>query len=218
VIARYRSARRGDRNFVAAKLALDPVVRQVAARLPLPSPILDIGCGRGQLSLMIKLAQPEAEVRGWDFDARKVALARGAATLTPALPGLSFEAGDAAQAELPAAGTVLLIDLLHYLPIPAQDRLLERCAAALLPGGVLLVRDLDAVGGWRTRATRVQEWIGRRIGLNRAGAFHFRPAAEIVARLELAGLSVRVEESRGRLPLGNVLIEAWRGSGPGAGV
>lgn len=207
VAKRYDKVGRFAAGYVRGKLEHDPAYRQLAERLPFESPVLDLGCGRGQTALLIKQLQPEAVVRGLDWEAKKVEQARLAAD---AVAGVSFEVGDVREAEPRDARTILLIDVLHYAPIGVQDTILERAAAALSSGGRLLIRDLDLDAGWRARATVWQERAGTWLGLNRGATLAFRPASEVVERLEALGLVAEVVPSSADLPLANVLIEARR--------
>jgi trans-aconitate methyltransferase len=53
-----------------------------------------------------------SELRGVDSDARKIEAARTAA------PEARFSVGDVARLALARHDTILLIDVLHYLPLP----------------------------------------------------------------------------------------------------
>lgn len=204
--ARYADAGRFAAGYVAGKLRHDPVFRQLAERMPLPAPIVDVGCGRGQTLVLLALAQPGLRALGLDWDDAKLASARRASA---GLDGVVFERADVRTAVVPAAGTVLLLDVLHYQDPDAQDALLARAAAALAPGGVLYVRDVDADAGWRATLTVWQERLGRVLAVNRGPTLRFRGAAEVERTLVRLGLTTR-RVSSGAGPLANVLIEARR--------
>ncbi len=207
IAARYLPHGRFDGRYVHGKLAYDPVHRQLAAAGPLPSPVLDVGCGRGQTLLLLALDRPGVTGVGLDWDDRKLAVARRAAA---GIAGVRFERQDVRDAPYPSAATILLIDVLHYNPVEVQDRMLARAARALTAGGVLYVREIDAAAGWRARVNRWQERIGCAGGLNRGGTLAFRPIAEIRAVLLAEGLVVTTVPSAGGVPLSNVLLAARR--------
>src|SRR6185369_9258238 len=113
---------------------------------------------------------------------------------------------DLCEAALPAADVILLLDVLHYLPAAAQEDLLARVANALPPGGLLLIRDADAAGGWRFTATRVQERLcawGRRHWRQR---FQYRSRKEWREVLERLGFAVEDEPMGEGTPYANVLL------------
>jgi 2-polyprenyl-3-methyl-5-hydroxy-6-metoxy-1,4-benzoquinol methylase len=151
--------------------------------------------------LLLELGRASS-VSGVDSDARKIHVARSAG------PEAEFRVGDVARVELSPADTVLLVDVLHYLPLNEQDDLLRASARAVGERGRLLVRELDADPSARSSVTRAFEWFARKIGLNRGRASHYRSALELTRVLEEAGLRCRVQGASERTPFANVLIVA----------
>jgi SAM-dependent methyltransferase/uncharacterized protein (DUF2062 family) len=200
-LSRYRTAAVSDRYYVAGKLAFDPMFRPLADLMELGR-VLDLGCGRGQLVLLLLELGLATHATGVDSDARKIEVARTAG------PDAHFEVADLMHAELPPADTILLIDVLHYLPVAEQDALLQSALEALSPGGRVIVRELDAEPSAKGAATRVYEWIVRKIGLNRGRATAYRPARHYVELLQSAGLSCSVQGASESTPFANVLIVA----------
>jgi uncharacterized protein (DUF2062 family) len=204
-IERYRAAPIGDRLYVAGKLRSDPLTRMLAALPGDFGRVLDAGAGRGQFGLFLRELGRAQQLVALDSDARKVALFRAAA-------------GDAARVavrdllDLPQgdSDTVLLIDVLHYLPEAEQDELLRR-AALCVPRGRILVRELDGARSARNAVTRGFEWLAQVTGYNRGrGARHYRPARELTAVLEQLGFRCEVRGASEGTPFGNVLIVATR--------
>jgi SAM-dependent methyltransferase len=200
--ARYAQAPRADRYYVAGKLAFDPVFSLLATQPGDFGRVLDLGCGRGQLSAFLLELGRASQVTGIDSDPRKVEVARRA------VPEAELLVADAAAFELPVADTVLLVDLLHYLPREEQDALLSAGARALAPGGRLLVRELDGDPSARSQITRLLEWFARKLGVNRGRATHYRPARELTSLLEKAGLACSIQGASDGTPFSNVLIVA----------
>jgi uncharacterized protein (DUF2062 family)/2-polyprenyl-3-methyl-5-hydroxy-6-metoxy-1,4-benzoquinol methylase len=200
--ARYAAAPVGDRYYVAGKLAFDPVFRLVLSLEGDFGKVLDLGCGRGQLGLLLLELGRATSLSGVDADARKIDVARRAG------PEATFRVGDLARLELDPADTVLLVDVLHYLPQNEQDDLLRAAANAVGARGRLLVRELDAEPSARSSVTRLFEWLARKTGLNRGRATHYRSAFELTRVLEGAGLRCRVQGASERTPFANVLIVA----------
>jgi len=111
--------------------------RPYVERLRDHAPVLDLGCGRGELLALLREAGIEA--RGADANADMVAFARA--------EGLEVEqatAHDALAAREDASlGAVTAIQLLEHLPPPDLVALLDLAHAKLRPGGLLVVETID---------------------------------------------------------------------------
>ncbi len=191
-------------HYVRIKLRRDPATQAVAALAPLGD-ILDIGCGRGHLALFLLESAAAKRVRGFDWDEKKVKIANLAAEGLDA----SFEKADMRGAAFESADTVLLVDVLHYLAVDAQDELLDRAADAVRPGGRLVIREAAAGRGWRSFMTRLFEWIGMAIRFNLGEKLRVRDVArELVPRLEARGMTCTVEPCWKGTPFSNVLLVA----------
>lgn len=200
--SRYELAPRAHRYYVAGKLAFDPVGKLLHDLPGSFGRVLDLGCGRGQLSLLLLELGRAERVEGVDSDAEKIAVARAAG------PEARFRVAELGAVDVAEADTILLIDVLHYLPLAEQDALLRAAVRALSPGGRLLVRELDAEPSAKSGVTRLFEWVARRTGLNRGRATAYRPARDVTALLESLGLPCVVQGASERTPFANVLIVA----------
>ncbi|HEX3854191.1 MAG TPA: DUF2062 domain-containing protein, partial [Polyangiaceae bacterium] len=207
-IERYRAAPVGDRMYVAAKLRSDPLTRLLAT-LPFDlGSVLDAGAGRGQFGLFLVELGRCRELSGFDGDERKVKVAQLAAS-----DSVHFEQRDLLALPEAEVDTVLLIDVLHYLPLLEQDDLLRACAR--VARAQIVIRELDAVAGARNFVTRAGEWLTKLTGYNRGrAARHYRPASAITEQLERLGFSCNVQSASKGTPFGNVLIVATCRNGP----
>ena len=207
------AAERSRFHYVRMKLVGDPVMKMIAELGDGRSlgDVLDVGTGRGQLPLVLLELGRADRVHGFDWDADKIEAARAAALEPPPLPA-TFEVADmvAPDTSYPKADAVLLVDVIHYLPLDEQDEVLDRAAAAVRPGGRLLLREADTERGWRSAVTLAEEKLFTLLRFNRGAEVTFRSAQSIVDRLERAGLSCRVEPAWGGTPFSNVLIVAER--------
>lgn len=201
MVERYRSAPRPERVYVAWKLRFDPVLRLLAEQAPLGR-VADLGCGRGQLALAALDLGVADSVLGVDLDARKVSLAVAA---SPAQA--RFVVGDALTVALGEVDSVLLVDLLHYLPAQEHDALLCRATNALAPGGRLFVRELSASS--RAAFARGAEVLAVTFGINRGRTSGPQRVEALGAKLRRLGLEVRRFDA-GVGPLANELYVAER--------
>ncbi len=211
-VERYRRAPIADRLYVAAKLRSDPLTRLLASVPGDFGRLLDAGAGRGQFGLFLRELSRCSELYGFDSDARKLSIAQQAAGADA-----HFEVQDLLALHT-TADTLLLADVLHYLPIAEQDEVLRR-AVACVPRGRILIRDLDAAPSTglnaRSAVTRVFEWLAKVAGYNRGRAGrYYRPASELTAQLTSAGFACEVLGASEGTPFGNVLIVATSSSSP----
>lgn len=198
--------RRSTYHYVVSKLRRDPFVRAISGLGPLGD-VLDIGCGRGQLDVFLLESGAARSIRGFDWDAEKVTLAQRAANGLEA----SFDVADAGTAKLEPADTVLLVDVLHYLDLKAQDDLLRAAAEMVRPGGRLIVREATTNEGWRSFVTALVERISRLVRFNLGARIAMRDVRrDIVAMLEDKSMTCTVEPCWAGTPFSNVLLVASR--------
>jgi 2-polyprenyl-3-methyl-5-hydroxy-6-metoxy-1,4-benzoquinol methylase len=116
----------------------DEVVRRVPAGC---GRVLEVGCGTGRLSRA--LARRADHVLALDLSPEMIRIAR---ERSPAAANVEYAVSDVAAWEPPgeAFDAVVCVATLHHLP--AADTL-RRLAAALRPGGVLVVQDVIARPG-----------------------------------------------------------------------
>jgi SAM-dependent methyltransferase len=209
-------------EFVNGKLRYDPVYREILKKgmLPETGTFLDLGCGRGLLLALLLESRkqylnqkwpvgwpppPHLGLIGMEHKQRTVEAARNA------LGGeATIELADLSEADLPSCHAAALLDVLHYLEREAQDALLGRLKRAVQPGGVLLIREVDADAGWGFVSVRIAERIR---GLARGDWRHrvtYRSAREWVSHLEALGFETVVEDMGKGTPFANVLIRAQK--------
>jgi 2-polyprenyl-3-methyl-5-hydroxy-6-metoxy-1,4-benzoquinol methylase len=191
---------------VKSKLPTDPLTQELCAfgdQRDLGR-VVDLGCGRGQYALLLFELGKTTSILGFDHDASKIEAAQQA---SGDLAECQFMVADLKTAKWGHADTVLLLDVLHYLPHPAQASLLEAAATSLRPGGHLLLRETNGQG-WGARWARGFERCGRALGINRGDPLCFTKPEDLKAILEKLGLSVTPFQGKGLL--NNVLLTARR--------
>ncbi|WP_438008278.1 class I SAM-dependent methyltransferase [Sorangium sp. So ce321] len=183
--AEREASYRGAVSGLAALVA--PVARALAAKLPAAPPrVLDVGCGAGVWGLSIAERFPGAHVTGLDFPAVLEAFTARAASLN-LTDRVATLPGDMHAVPLPACGfDLVVIGNVLRLEQPERARaLLARLAAAVAPGGALLVVDALAAGTPERERARALYALG--LALRTESARVHSPAA-ITAWLEEAGL------------------------------
>ena len=102
--------------------------------------VLDMGCGEGQYTREIARRYPLASLVGTDMDTAAIAAASRAAGATRNVRFLVHDAREALpEAALPGPGLDVVVLWMVLLYLPDKQGVLRRLAAALKPGGVLLL-------------------------------------------------------------------------------
>lgn len=207
---------RWDLHYTRAKLASDPLYPGVCealhgSRLPL----LDLGCGLGLLVHALRAEGLGMAYRGIDLDAAKIHRAKRAARRA-GLEDAMFEARDLADpgfdlAALGHRGNVAVLDVLQFVPPPAQRLLLDQVIAMLIPGSCLVIRTGLADGSRRARITRAVDVFSRLVGWMDAAPGSYPDPDRLRAAFDAAGLASRFTPLYGRTPFNNWLIVASRG-------
>lgn len=219
--APYRSAGRFAWHFARGKLGGDPVFAGMLEHglLPHRARILDIGCGQGLLASWLLSAKalhergmwprhwPKApdpvSLHGIELMPRDVERARDALG-----NAATFTVGDMCTADFGKADAVVILDVLHYVPIEAQDDVLRQVRDALSPGGTLILRVGDADGGW---PFRFSVWVDHVVTFargHRNSRLYCRPLSAWQAALAALGFRVATIPMNKGTPFANILLVA----------
>jgi len=172
-----------------------------------PGEVLALGAGPGILAFFMQQSSPSTKLRCVEWDARKTALAKKLAG-----PAVDVVTADARTVEIGTPDAIVMLDVLHYIPADEQRAWLDRCAAALPPGGVLVLRELDFEKG--VTATRVEEGAVKS-GWNKGGGVYPWPIAQIVAHLQGSGFDVvRTPAGRGLFRANSLVVATRRPLSP----
>ena len=225
VTAPYRPLGNFAWRFARGKLGGDPAFAGLLQRGLIPSHarILDIGCGRGLLAALLcgldkhpALSQawpagwapaPQGvSVRGIELMPRDVERARQA--LAHLGPRAKFVQGDMCQIDFGQADAVVILDVLHYVTHAAQDDVLGRVKAALIPGGTLLLRVGNASAGLPFRLSNWVDMIVTFVRGNRLSRLYCRPLHDWQQALTGLGFEVKTLPMHEGTPFANVLLVA----------
>jgi SAM-dependent methyltransferase len=229
----YQSSGKFAWHFARGKLRHDPYFLGVIRHglLPREGRLLDVGCGQGLLLALVCAAREQHRRGDWaadwpappeqlalagiELDSSRVGIARGA--LATVDPGVTITRADMRDAAFPPSSAITLMDVLLYLTPDEQCRVLEKAARALVPDGVLILREADASAGQRFNVTRCVERLASAARGERGRHLHYRTAREWQTFLEGLGLTVRTEPMSQGTPFSNMLFLAQRRSSPSMG-
>ncbi len=222
----YRAAGRFAWHFAKGKLGGDPAFVELLRRglIPPNSRILDLGCGQGLLAAWLAAADILCSVGNWPQEfppAPKVASYRGIELMPRDVERAGVvlgnrvvvEQGDIRTADFQSADVVVILDVLHYMPLSAQDDVLNRVRRALGPNGTLLLRIGDSAGGWRFHVSNYVDTIVTAVRGHTPGRLHCRPLAQWKSTLEKLGFAVTSVPMSQGTPFANVLLVGKIGNG-----
>ena len=223
--APYQRAGRFAWHFARGKLGRDPVFRGLVERGligPQHARVVDIGSGQSLIASLLSVAA-SMQVQGhwpaaWQPTPTRVDytgielmpkdVARAQASIGHLQPAPRILCADMCTATLPACDLVVILDVLHYVDLEAQEGVLRRVRDALAPGGRLLLRIGDASDA---RGFAVSQWVDRtvtRIRGHRVSPTWGRPLQEWTALLERFGFVVQSLPMSEGTPFANVLLIA----------
>jgi 2-polyprenyl-3-methyl-5-hydroxy-6-metoxy-1,4-benzoquinol methylase len=203
----------GDRSmyyYSRAKLRTDPLYPGVIEALRgTQAPVLDLGCGIGLLAHALRAQGLAMPYRGVDLVARKIAQAKRGA-VRAGLQEVAFDVADL-EAGLPEhTGSITLLDVLQFLPTPAQDAILADAIARIAPGGRLVIRTGLDDGGARARTTRRVDVLSRMLQWMASAPKRYPDPDAMRAQIERAGLRATFTPLFGKTPFNNWRIVAAR--------
>ena len=218
---RYLTVGLSTWEFAHAKLERDAVYLDVLndGILPQAGVLYDLGCGQGLMLSLLGTARERHRTGDWPaawpappgaLELRGIELRTRVARRTRELLRdlAAIETMDLCDASLPRCEATLLLDVLHLMAPTAQDRLLAEVARALTPGGILVLREADASGGWRFHAVRFGNRLTALVQGRLRRPFSFRSADAWTARLASLGFEVlRLTPNRSG-PFANFVIYA----------
>jgi len=113
-----------------------------------PHRVVDLGCGAGNLTVLLARRWPQAQILGVDSSSEMIAAA-------PVAEGVSFSVGDIAS-WAPAEPVDVLLSNAALQWVPGHLDLLPRAYAAALVFWSYPILIIVAIGTWRTHQRRIE--------------------------------------------------------------
>jgi SAM-dependent methyltransferase len=178
---------------------------EIGQYLPASGHLLDLGCGFGLFALYFAIRNPGVAVRGFDLNERRVEAARRAAAVL-GVHNAHFQVADAASFRLTERITAAyMLDLIHHIPVASVRPLMETIASNLIPGGRLLVKDIEPSNASKLAFT----WVLDKL-MDYRTPVRYWPPREVQPLLESLGFTVFQHRMVDYLPYPHILYIATR--------
>lgn len=132
----------GRRHAPSAARNAAPILATLQAELPAHGRLLEIAAGTGQHAAQFSAALPQIDWQPTDVNPDNLAsITAWATTAGPNLraPAILDATRPGWPADWPDRDAILIVNLLHLIPAPAVETLLDEAARALSASGVLLI-------------------------------------------------------------------------------
>lgn len=216
---RYLAASITAWEFARGKLRGDPLYRSVlcGGLLANGKTLLDLGCGSGLMLALLAEARSRVRSGTWDrglpapplFE-RMTGIDLRPRVVRVARQALNGEAdileGDARALDSSTHDAILICDVLHMIHPDDQEQVIALARRSLEEGGVLIVREADAAGGWRFAVVRAGNRLKAIVFGHWRQRFYFRTQVQWCGLFARNGLAVRSVPNGGGTPFASVLF------------
>lgn len=178
------------------------MLEEIGQYLPVSGRILDAGCGFGLFSLYYALRHPARQMIGFDLSSNRIQMAQNAARTLEVDPRVSFQVKDVTTfgGDLDMFNAAYMLDILHHVPARTHKSLIEAIYNCLLPGGILILKDIDVFPMWKVFFTWALDML---MSPNQPPGYIARN--DMVSLLAGAGFDVKVHAMLDVLPYPHVL-------------
>jgi predicted exporter/1-acyl-sn-glycerol-3-phosphate acyltransferase/2-polyprenyl-3-methyl-5-hydroxy-6-metoxy-1,4-benzoquinol methylase len=151
--------------YTRIKIHLEKDYLPFEALIPQEATITDLGCGYGFLDYMLAFRSDKRTITSIDYDEEKIDTANHNFSKNDRI---CFIYADVSKFEYEYSDVFILNDMLHYLPKPEQDNVLNQCVAKLNTNGKIIIRDGNREKTGKHKLTRLTEFFSTRIlGFNK---------------------------------------------------
>lgn len=180
-------------------------LEEIGQYLPERGSVLDIGCGFGLFALYYAQTHPHLAVDGFDLSARRVEMARKAAREL-SIPNAHFHVQNATELRADQRfDAIYMLDVVHHVPAGAVEPLLTEVVKSIVPGGRLLIKDLDTSPAWQRLFAHALD-----LAMSPSMPPRYWSTEELTALLRRLGLDVKRHAMVDILPYPHVLYVATK--------
>ena len=178
--------------------------------LPDKGRILDLGCGFGLFAAYFGQTHPAREIVGVDLNPRRVSLAKAVAAGLGLAQHQFFVADVRALDLSDSFAGCYVLDVMHHVPADTQRPILQRIYDLLIPGGVLVMKDITTAAPFGLLFTTVLDRL--MVGFSEPLAYrHHHDWAELLISI---GFTVQVARVPDLLPYPHVILAAKKPTHP----
>ena len=150
--------------YVKVKLKLEKNYEIFNALIPDNASVIDIGCGYGYFSYMLRFVSENRKITGIDYDQNKIDVANNCISKDN---HINFICGNALTVNFDKTDVFVLSDILHYLNEEKQKQLIEKCINNLNENGFIIIRDGNTEMKKRHFWTILTEMFSTKTGFNK---------------------------------------------------
>jgi len=186
----YRNTDLLTRMFIRIKLKICPFLK-MEKYFPQKGEIVDLGCGNGLFSNLLKLGSKERKITGYDLDKKKIEIARKTQEIRDS--DIAFYHADILKVDYPQSDIFCLSDVLYLIPYEKQIAILRKCFTSLRKNGILIIKEVDTKPKWKYWWNFFQETLAVKIlNLTLGRNFYFRGERNFIEILSEIGFRVEV--------------------------
>jgi 2-polyprenyl-3-methyl-5-hydroxy-6-metoxy-1,4-benzoquinol methylase len=143
---------------------------------------------------MLQFLSEERTITGVDYDEEKIETAQHGYLKSDRL---NFYCADVTEFPMQKYDVIIISDVLHYLEMDEQERLVNRCFEALNAGGKLIIRDGNRDLKERHKGTRVTEFFSvRLLKFNKSrNTLNFISGTDLTRKAKENGLTVEMRDN-----------------------
>ncbi|KKU52138.1 MAG: hypothetical protein UX74_C0015G0010 [Parcubacteria group bacterium GW2011_GWA2_47_10b] len=192
---------RGFAKFVLRWRPRITPIEEVFRRVPPADRVVEMGCGRGMLSVLLSVSGRVKNILGIDVSESAISVAKDAArTLNT---GIDFcHVSSFADWPQDTFDVVLCIDTLHHIPPEEQREFMRRLGGLCAHGGTLILEDIPPFPWWRRCINTLHDLVISK------QLVHYRHPKEIAEWFQSEGFAISEEILFARLWYGYYLFVA----------